>query len=78
MPEFSAWPNFLLRYFGLEKGFEIDWIKKRYVNLGKAADLLGLHRTELQAQFISQGIPLRTGAETPKDAQAEADAAMQT
>ncbi|MCP4696746.1 MAG: hypothetical protein GY862_07845, partial [Gammaproteobacteria bacterium] len=47
------------------------------INLGKAAELLGLHRTELQAQFLQEGIPLRAGAETLEEAQAEADAVMQ-
>ena len=41
------------------------------INLGKAAELLGMHRLDLQAQFVKQGIPLRSGAETLEDAVAE-------
>lgn len=44
------------------------------INLGKAAELLGLHRLELQARFRMQGIPLRLGCETPEEAKAETDA----
>lgn len=46
------------------------------VSLGKAAELLGLHRLELQHRFLMQGIPLRLGSETPEEARAEADAIM--
>jgi predicted HTH domain antitoxin len=41
------------------------------INLGKAAELLGMHRLELQEQFVMQGIPLRLGSETPEEAHAE-------
>jgi predicted HTH domain antitoxin len=41
------------------------------INLGKAAELLGMHRLELQEQFITQGIPLRLGVETVEEVQAE-------
>ena len=41
------------------------------INLGKAADLLGIHRLELQAQFQQQGIPLRNGVDTMEEAHAE-------
>jgi predicted HTH domain antitoxin len=41
------------------------------INLGKAAELLGMHRLELQEQFVKQGIPLRLGVETVEEAQAE-------
>ena len=41
------------------------------INLGKAAELLGMHRLDLQAQFVKQGIPLRSGVETLEDAVAE-------
>lgn len=47
------------------------------INLGKAAELLGIHRLELQEQFIKQGIPLRLGAETPEEAHAELAAISQ-
>ncbi len=43
----------------------------REINLGKAAELLGVHRLELQEKFVKQGIPLRLGAETPEEAHAE-------
>jgi len=46
------------------------------INLGKAAELLGLHRLELQKRFLMQGIPLRLGSETPEEAKAETDAIM--
>ena len=41
------------------------------INLGKAADLLGIHRLELQERFIDQGIPLRIGPDTVEEAKAE-------
>lgn len=41
------------------------------INLGKAAELLGVHRLELQDQFRAQGIPLRIGVDTIEDAHAE-------
>lgn len=47
------------------------------INLGKAAELLGIHRLELQAQFIQQGIPLRLGVNTIEEAQAEVAALTQ-
>jgi len=47
------------------------------INLGKAAELLGMHRLELQERFTELGIPLRLGAATLEDAQAEV-AALRT
>ena len=47
------------------------------INLGKAAELLGVHRLELQAQFQEQGIPLRLGTETLDEAYAEMAAIRQ-
>ncbi len=47
------------------------------INLGKAAELLGMHRLELQEQFVKQGIPLRLGVETVEEAQAEYAAIIQ-
>jgi predicted HTH domain antitoxin len=41
------------------------------INLGKAAELLGMHRLELQARFMAKGIPLRFGPETIEEARAE-------
>ena len=46
------------------------------INLGKAAELLGLHRLELQQQFIQQGVPLRLGPTNIEEAKAEVDAIM--
>lgn len=34
------------------------------INLGKAAELLGMHRAQLQRQFLEKGIPLRLGSQT--------------
>jgi predicted HTH domain antitoxin len=44
------------------------------INLGKAAELLSIHRLELQNRFIEQGIPLRLGAETFEEDKAEVEA----
>lgn len=41
------------------------------INLSKAAELLGIHRLELQERFIAQGIPLRIGPDTVEEAKAE-------
>jgi predicted HTH domain antitoxin len=41
------------------------------INLGKAAELLGLHRLELQERFVAQSIPLRLGPDTVEEAKAE-------
>lgn len=41
------------------------------ISLAKAAELLNLHRLELQERFIIQGIPLRLGASTIAEARAE-------
>ncbi len=41
------------------------------INLGKAAELLGMYRLELQERFIDQGIPLRIGPDTVEEAKAE-------
>jgi predicted HTH domain antitoxin len=44
------------------------------INLGKAAELLGMHRAQLQRQFLEKGIPLRLGSQTVEEAQAEVEA----
>ena len=44
------------------------------INLGKAAELLGMHELELRDRFIQLGIPLRIGPADMAEAQAEADA----
>lgn len=47
-----------------------DYLENR-INLGKAAELLQLSRFELEASFQRLGIPLRRGARSIEDAQAE-------
>jgi len=47
-----------------------DYLDER-INLGKAADLLGINRFELEESFQRLGIPLRRGARSIEDAQAE-------
>ncbi len=47
------------------------------INLGKAAELLGIHRLELEGKFRTQGIPLRTGTDTAEEVRAEAAAIEQ-
>lgn len=67
----------------LNKEAEIRWLVvvgaylDEEINLGKAAELLGLHRLELQEQFRAQGIPLRIGVDTIDEAQAEMAAIAQ-
>jgi hypothetical protein len=51
-----------------------DYLDER-INLGKAADLLQLSRFELEESFQRLGIPLRRGARSIEDAQAEIAAA---
>ncbi len=41
------------------------------INLGKAAELLGMHRLELQERFAKLGIPIRVGAASLEEARAE-------
>ena len=47
----------------------------RDINLGKAAELLGLHREELRQRFLKQGIPLREGSQSVDELKAEIAAA---
>jgi prevent-host-death family protein len=51
-----------------------DYLDER-INLGKAAELLQLSRFELEERFQRLGIPLRRGARSIEDAQAEIAAA---
>ncbi len=44
------------------------------INLGKAAEALGIHELELRDRFITLGIPLRIGAVDKAGARAEAQA----
>ena len=46
----------------------------RQINLGKAAELLGLAELELRDKFIELGIPLRVGPADLAEARAEAEA----
>lgn len=47
------------------------------INLGKAAELLGVHREELFQYFFKKGIPLRMGTDSIDALRADADAADQ-
>lgn len=47
-----------------------DYLAEK-INLGKAAELLQLSRFELEESFQRLGIPLRRGARSIEDAQAE-------
>jgi prevent-host-death family protein len=51
-----------------------DYLAEK-INLGKAAELLQLSRFELEESFQRLGVPLRRGARSLKDAQAEIAAA---
>ena len=51
-----------------------DYLDEK-INLGKAAELLQLSRFELEESFQRLGIPLRRGARSMEDAQAEIAAA---
>lgn len=51
-----------------------DYLDER-INLGKAAELLQLSRFELEDSFQRLGIPLRRGARSIEDAEAEIAAA---
>jgi len=44
------------------------------INLGKAAELLGLHELELRDRFLELGIPLRLGPADLDEARAEIEA----
>jgi predicted HTH domain antitoxin len=46
------------------------------ISLGKAAELLGLSRFELQERFVRLGVPLRLGPATLEEARAEVEAAL--
>jgi predicted HTH domain antitoxin len=51
-----------------------DYLDER-INLGKAAELLQLSRFELEESFQNLGIPIRRGACSVEDAEAEIAAA---
>jgi predicted HTH domain antitoxin len=46
----------------------------RQINLGKAAELLGLSELELRERFVKLGIPLRLGPADLAEARAEVEA----
>ncbi len=46
------------------------------ISLGKAADLLGISRFELQDRFFRLGVPLRLGPATIEEARTEVTAAF--
>ena len=46
------------------------------INLGKAAELLGLHELTLRRRLIELGIPVRIGASDQAEARAEANAIL--
>lgn len=64
----------------LQENEDIRWsmvigaYQDRQINLGKAAELLGLAEIELRQRFIELGIPLRIGPEDLAEARAEAEA----
>ena len=46
----------------------------RRINLGKAAELLGMHELELRERFLELGVPLRLGPADLAEARAEVEA----
>jgi len=44
-----------------------------WINLGKAAELLGLHELELRDRFLELGIPLRIGPADLAEAKSEVE-----
>ncbi|MEW5718857.1 MAG: UPF0175 family protein [Chloroflexota bacterium] len=75
-------PEFVSRVFGdlfrehgdLWYAVVVGAYLDREINLGRAAELLGLPRAELQKRFIAQGIPLRVGPQDLAEARAELNA----
>ena len=64
----------------LDENEELRWslvvraYQERRINLGKAAEFLGLHELELRERFLELGIPLRLGAADLVEARAEVEA----
>ncbi|MFT5366090.1 MAG: putative HTH domain antitoxin [Candidatus Latescibacterota bacterium] len=48
----------------------------RDINLGKAAELLDVHREELRRRFLKKGIPIHEGSQTIEELKAEIAAAI--
>lgn len=61
----------------LEENEELRWAVvlsaylDREINLGKAAELLGMHELELRDRFVELGVPVRWGSENLAEARAE-------
>jgi len=49
----------------------LDAYLGRQINLGKAAELLGLHELELRERFLELSIPLRLGPADLAEARSE-------
>jgi predicted HTH domain antitoxin len=64
----------------LDESEELRWslavraYQERRINLGKAAEFLGLHELELEERFLELGIPLRVGPVDLAEARAEVEA----
>lgn len=64
----------------LNESEELRWslavraYQARRINLGKAAEFLGLHELELKERFLELGIPLRLGPADVAEAKAEVEA----
>jgi len=64
----------------IESDEELRWsvvisaYQDQKINLGKAAELLGLHELELRDRFIALGIPVRIGPDDLAEARAEVSA----
>ena len=67
----QALEEMLERQAGLRWSVVIGAYLDEEINLSKAAELLGMHRLELQERFITKGIPLRIGPDTVEEAKAE-------
>lgn len=67
--------SFLTSSEELRWNLVIKAYQSEVINLGKAAEFLGLHELELKEQFLTLGIPLRLGASDLAEAKAEFDAA---
>ena len=66
----------------LEEDDDLRWsmvigaYRDGHINLGKAAELLGLHELALRERLMQLGIPLRVGASDVAEARAEVDAVV--
>lgn len=63
--------SFLAEHPDIRWSVIIRMYQEERINLGKAAELLGVHELELRERFIELGIPLRLGPADIADAQAE-------